>query len=47
VPFSEGDEVSMGGGEYADEEFVVSLVGDIPAPCRGERYWLLAELVTT
>lgn len=47
VPFSEGDEVSMGGGEYEDEAFVVSLVGTIPATCRGEHYWLLTELVTT
>lgn len=47
VPFAEGDELSMGGGEYADEEFVVSLVGPIPEQCRGEHYWLLTELVTT
>lgn len=47
VPFTEGDELSMGGGEYADEEFVVSLVGPIPEQCRGEHYWLLTELVTT
>jgi hypothetical protein len=47
MPFAEGDELSMGGGEYADEEFVVSLVGPIPQQCRGEHYWLLTELVTT
>jgi hypothetical protein len=47
VPFAEGAELSMGGGEYADEEFVVSLVGPIPQQCRGEHYWLLTELVTT
>ena len=46
-PFAEGDELSMGGGEYADEEFVVSLVGPIPEQCRGEHYWLLTELVRT
>jgi len=45
VAFSEGDEVSMGGGEYEDEQFAVSLVGSIPDTCRGERYWLLTELV--
>jgi hypothetical protein len=47
VPFAEGDELSMGGGEYADEEFVVSLVGPIPQRCRGEHYWLLTDLATT
>lgn len=47
VPFAEGQELSMGGGEYSDEEFVTSLVGPIPEPCRGERYWLLTTLVTT
>jgi hypothetical protein len=47
VPFAEGDEISMGGGEYSDEAFVVSLVGPIPEPCRGERYWMLTDLVTT
>jgi hypothetical protein len=47
VRFAEGDVQSMGGGEYADEQFVVSLVGPIPATCRGEHYWLLTDLVTT
>ena len=47
VPFAEGQELSMGGGEYSDEEFVTSLVGPIPEACRGERYWLLTTLVTT
>jgi hypothetical protein len=47
VPFAEGDELSMGGGEYEDEEFVESLVGPIPEQCRGEHYWLLTSLVTT
>lgn len=46
VAFREGDEVSMGGGEYKDEEFVVSLVGSIPDSCRGDRYFLLTALVT-
>lgn len=45
VSLAEGDELSMGGGEYADEEWVVSLVGPIPEQCRGEHYWLLTELV--
>jgi hypothetical protein len=43
--FAEGDELSMGGGEYTDEVSVVSLVGTIPGSCRGEHYWLLTELV--
>lgn len=47
VPFVEGEELSMGGGEYADEEFAISLVGPIPEPCRGEHYWLMTTLVTT
>ena len=47
VPFAEGDELSMGGGEYSDEDFVISLVGTIPESCRGEHYWLLSGLVTT
>lgn len=47
VPFAEGEELSMGGGEYGDEEFVISLVGAIPQPCRGEHYWLMTTLVTT
>ena len=47
VPFAEGDALSMGGGEYSDEDFVISLVGPIPESCRGEHYWLLTELVTT
>lgn len=46
VPFAEGEELSMGGGEYADEEFVISLVGPIPQRCRGEHYWLMTTLVT-
>jgi hypothetical protein len=36
----------MGGGEYKDEQFAISLVGSIPATCRGARYWLLTELVS-
>lgn len=47
VSFAEGDELSMGGGEYGDETFVISLVGPIPDSCRGDRYWLVTELVTT
>lgn len=45
--FAEGDEVKLGGGEYTDEAFVVSLVGPIPDSCRGQHYWLLNDLVTT
>jgi hypothetical protein len=44
--FAEGDELSMGGGEYSDEAFVVSLVGPIPESCRGEHYLLLTDLVS-
>jgi hypothetical protein len=47
VPFTEGDAISMGGGEYADEDFLVSLVGPIPPTFQGERYYLLPELVAT
>ena len=46
VSFAEGDEISMGGGEYSDEDFVVSLVGPIPESCRVEHYWMLTDLVT-
>ena len=45
VPFAEGDELSMGGGEYADEAWVESLVGPIPEQCRGPHYQLLTQLV--
>ena len=47
VRFSLGDPISMGGGEYTDEAYVESLVGEIPDDCRGNRYWLVTDLAIT
>jgi hypothetical protein len=44
---TEGDRVSMGGGEYTDRAFVESLVGTDPESCRGDRYWLVHDFAGT
>ena len=44
---TEGDPVSMGGGEYTDRAWVESLVGTIPESCQGDRYWLVHDFAGT
>jgi len=42
----DGDQASIGGGEYTDVEFVEQLSGPIPEACRAEYYWLAGEVTT-
>lgn len=42
---ADGDTVQMAGGEYLDQmDFVETLVGSVPEPCRVDRYWLASTL---
>lgn len=45
--FVEGDELTLGGGELTDVEFVRSLVGPIPETCITARYWQATSLIRT
>jgi hypothetical protein len=45
VPFAEGDELRMGGGEYTDRAWIEPLVGPLPPACQRDRYALATELV--
>jgi hypothetical protein len=40
----DGDQASIGGGEYKDVDFVEQLSGPIPEACRAEYYWLAGEV---
>ena len=43
--FVDGDELTLGGGELKDLDFVRSLVGAVPEACVTARYWQATSLV--
>jgi hypothetical protein len=43
--FVDGDELTLGGGELEDLDFVRTLVGPIPENCITDRYWQATSLV--
>ena len=46
VLLSDGDRISLGGGEYKDLEWVRGTVGaTIPEACVVEHYWLATEVI--
>lgn len=44
VTFSDGNEITIGGGEYNDRVFVESLVGPLPADCVADSYVLATKV---
>ena len=43
VHATDGDKVTLGGGEYSDQAWVEHLVGDV-GRCRSDLYWLASEM---
>ncbi len=43
VAVTDGDTISLSGGQFEDQAFVESLVGSV-GPCRAETYWLGYDL---
>ncbi len=40
----DGDQLAIGGGEYADLDWVRHLSGTIPESCRADYYWLAGSV---
>jgi len=43
----DGQRVTLGGGEYADDAWVESLVGKIPPACKSGLYWLATRVISS